>query len=69
MVLSLVLYAASERHYVFDAHAGLRSFVIAAQIHQGLEGVLLAAGKQPVNQALFVDLTVIFEKTARDIAA
>ena len=60
---------ALQRDDVFGAHARQRALVVAVQIDQALEGLLLAAGEQPVDGPLLVGLQVILEELVAEVAA
>ena len=53
---------------VVGAENGNGIGLIAVQVGQGIKGLLLAGGKQPVNRALFIGLDMVFIKIIQKIA-
>ena len=60
---------ALKRNDVLGAHPGQRAFVVAVQVDEALEGPLLAAGEQPVDGPLLVDLQVVLVEPGGEVAA
>ena len=58
-----------QRDHVLGAHPGQRAFVVAVQIDEALEGLLLTAREQPVDGALLVGLQMVLEEAVAEVAA
>src|SRR5690606_674733 len=67
-LVDAALHAALQGNDVFHAHTGQGALVVAVQINQAFEGLLFAAGEQPVNWALFVGLQMILKEAGRQVA-
>ena len=64
------LVFALQRSDVHGPHTGQGGFIVAVQIDQALEGLVLAAGKQPVDGPLLVYFqVVVLEELVADVAA
>ena len=62
-------HLALERDHVLAPHPRQRALVVAVEVDQALEGLLLAAGKEPVDGALLVGLQVVLEELVVEVAA
>ena len=60
---------ALQRGDIEAAHPGQGGFIIAVEIDQAFKGLLLAAGKQPVDGAFFIGFEMVFEKAGAQISA
>ena len=54
---------------VLAPHPRERALVVAVQVDQALEGLLLAAREEPVDGALLVGLQVVLEEAVAEVAA
>ena len=60
---------ALQRDHILRADAGQRGGCVAVQIHETLEGLLLAAAEEPVDGPVFVGLQVVLVKLAQEISS